>query len=54
MFEFLLTVSISCKSAKAIIARVNLNEELPKVAKVDIVQQIKSAVSETCDWDAND
>ena len=54
MFEYLLIVSLSCKSAKAIVARVNLHEDLPKQAKIEIIQQIKETVSETCDWDAND
>ena len=54
MFEILLSVSISCRDAKAIIARAKNHPDLPREVLVDITQQIKETVKETCNWDAND
>ena len=53
MFEFLLSSSITCSDAEAVIFRIIDHENLKAEWKVELVETIQDYTSE-CPWDAND
>ena len=55
MFEFLLSSTIACADADAVIFRIKKHEHLNEEWKVELVETIKDYVPE-CNhyWDAND
>ena len=55
MFEFLLSATMSCADADAVIFRIKKHENLNEEWKLELVETIKDYTPE-CDfyWDAND
>tara|TARA_B100000214_G_C23573616_1_gene448456 strand:+ start:275 stop:436 length:162 start_codon:yes stop_codon:yes gene_type:complete len=53
MFEYLLSYSLSCTDAKAIIARAK-SIDMDANVVTEVVETIKDSVYGECDWDAND
>ena len=55
MFEFLLSTTMACADADAVILRIQKHEHLNEDWKVELVETIKDYTPE-CDyyWDAND
>ena len=55
MIEFLFYSTLTCTQADAIMLRIDANENLSNIVKVELVETIKDSVPQ-CDWywDAND
>ena len=53
MFEFLLSSTIACKDANAVILRIQRHENLKAEWKIELIETIQDYTSE-CSWDAND
>ena len=53
MFEFLLSSSITCADAEAVIFRIVDHNNLKAEWKVELIETIQDYTSE-CPWDAND
>ena len=53
MFEFLLSSTIACIDADAMILRIQKHEHLKPEVKLELVETVKDAVPE-CYWGAND
>ena len=55
MFEFLLSSTIACEDANAVILRIEKHENLKAEWKVELVETIKDYTPECNNyWDAND
>ena len=53
MFEFLLSSTIACTDANAMILRIEKHENLKAEWKLELIETIQDYTSE-CSWDAND
>ena len=53
MFEFLLSSTIACTDADAMILRIEKHKTLKPQVKLELVETVKEAVPE-CYWGAND
>ena len=53
MVDFLLYSSLLCEDADAIMLRIQSNENLNSIVKVELVETIQEATP-NCPWDAND
>ena len=53
MFEFLLSSTIACIDADAMILRIQKHENLRAEWKLELIETIQDYTSE-CPWDAND
>ena len=53
MFEFLLSSSITCEDANAVVLRIQKHETLKAEWKLELIETIQDYTSE-CPWDAND
>ena len=53
LFELLLYADLNCADAAVMLDRIEVNEFLDNVAKVELVEVIQEATPH-CPWDAND
>ena len=53
MFEFLLSSSIVCSDADAMVLRIQKHKNLKAEWKLELIETIQDYTSE-CKWDAND
>ena len=53
MAEFLLYTTLLCEDADAIMLRIQSNENLNSIVKVELIDTIQEATP-NCPWDAND
>ena len=53
MFEFLLSSTIECADAHAVILRIRKHESMKAEWKIELIETIQDYTSE-CPWDAND
>ena len=53
MIEFLLSSSLSCPDADAVVFRIKAQENLSSEWKIELIETIKDHTPE-CPWDAND
>ena len=53
MVDLLLYSTLACADADAIMLRMKANEDLPQVAKIELVETVKDSTP-NCYWDAND
>jgi|TARA_R100000081_G_scaffold79971_1_gene46943 hypothetical protein len=53
MFEFLLSSTLACEDAHAVVLRIQKHENLKAEWKIELIETIQDYASE-CPWDAND
>ena len=53
LFELLLYSGIACADAAIMLDRIEANDYLDNIAKVELIEVIQEATPE-CNWDAND
>jgi hypothetical protein len=53
MFEFLLSSTLACEDAHAVVLRIQKHENLNAEWKIELIETIQDYTSE-CPWDAND
>jgi hypothetical protein len=53
MLEFLLSSTMSCANADAIMLRIDAHKSLPDAIKIELIETVKESSSH-CVWDAND
>ncbi len=53
MIDFYFYANLVCSDAFKLVEKIKIHENLPPVAKVDLVDTVKESSPE-CNWDAND
>ena len=54
LIESLLSTTLTCPQADAIMLRIKRHENLPDMVKIELVETIKDSTNFKCYWDAND
>jgi hypothetical protein len=53
MLELLLSTTLTCQEADALMTRISKHDDLPALVKIELVETVKESAPE-CYWDAND
>jgi len=53
MLELLLSTTLTCQEADALMTRISKHDDLLALVKIELVETVKESAPE-CYWDAND
>ena len=54
LIESLLSTTLACQQADALMLRIERHENLPEMVKNELIETVKESINFECIWDAND